>query len=193
MLGVANALAFANDGLKRADASDPQGGVYSLIVALRLQQSDFKCAAEYVAPFVSNGDSTIHFSATAMHQIFQRLGDLDGELVSLLKTMDSTTGDGRGDLADKQAQIQTNLEQTWGLLVDAVVLSSYSVISADPLTGRMSRTKLSRGQTKEILELFRASFGNSILGGAREGQHPVVAAAAMLYKTINERKCANCP
>ena len=58
------------------------------------------------------------------------------------------------------------------------------VKTANPATGKMSRLALTRAQRDEILGTLRDSFGEDVTKGMREGQHPLVGAAASLYTVI---------
>lgn len=185
LVSVANALEYAKEGLARVDAADPKGGAYSLLVALKLQQSDYQCAESQVAPYAASSDTLISGAARHVTFIFHQLGQVSDELISQMKVLvDQNTSTPPSDMAERQAKAQSDLEQTCGLLVHAAIFSTYTVIRADPTTGKMSLLALTAAQRDDILGTLRAGFGKEIIGGMKEGQHPVEAAAAALYQVV---------
>jgi hypothetical protein len=188
LVSMSNALVSAKEGLSRPD-SVAQGDAYSLLVALRLQQDDYKCAKSQVEPFVTSGDTVIAASAGHAARIFGRLVQLDDELISLTKGWLEPGKDfSVSAMADRQAKVTSDLEATWMLLVHVATLSTYTVVREDQSTGRMTRLALTAAQRDEILRILRAGFGNEITGGAKEGQHYLVAAAAIIYSVVGDPK-----
>ena len=185
LVSVANALVYAREGLTRLD--DSKDDAYSLIVALKLQQSDYRCAESQVEPYASSADTIIGSSAEAVAGIFHHLAGIDDDLLAQAKSL--IEPDARvspATMAEKQGQDQVDLEQTWGLLVHAAILTTYSAIRVNPATGRMSRLALTIAQRDDVLEILRSGFGSDVSAGMKEGQHPLVAAAAVLYQVIGD-------
>jgi hypothetical protein len=189
MVSLANALVRAKEGLGRVDDAATGDDAYALLIRLKLQKSDYECAEAHVAPYAASSDTVLRSSATTLARIFQRLSNLDDAMVSECRALlDSTGKVTPATMAERQAEVQSSLEQTWGLLVHAVALSTYTVVEADPTTGRMSRLALTQSQREEILRVLRAGFGPSVMGGMQEDQHYLVAAAAALYQVIADPK-----
>ena len=189
MVSLADALVRAKEGLGRVDDASASDNPYALLIHLKLQKSDYECAEAHVAPYAASSDTVIRSSAKAVTRIFQRLSNLDDAMVTECKALLDSTGEVTpATMAERQAEVQSSLEQTWGLLVHAVALSTYTVVAADPTTGRMSRLALTRSQRDEILRVLRSGFGDTVMGGMREDQHYLVAAAAALYQVIADPK-----
>jgi len=186
LASLAAGLVHAKEGLE--SVNDPDADPYALIVALRLQQSSFRCAESQVAPYETSSDSTISESAQATAAIFQQLAELDDKFVAHAKILLEATSQPTGEMAEQLAQDQMDLEDTWKLLVHAVILSTYSVVRADPTTGRMSGLALTTSQRDEILETLRSGFGPRVAQGIKGGQHAVLASAAALYQVVGDPK-----
>jgi hypothetical protein len=184
MLGVADALVYAKQGTSRLHESDQD--LVSILVAVKLQQSDYKCAESQIAPYAASKDTMIALNARAIGLCFHRLADVSGELVSQCKAMmDSSDVLAPGAFAERQAETESALEEAWGFLLQVVAGSTDAVVRLDPATGRMSRLALTRKERDEILGVLRSGFGKSIEGGPKAGQVHVDGAAAAVYKVIS--------
>jgi hypothetical protein len=184
MLGVADALVYAKQGTSRLHESDQD--VYSILIAVKLQQSDYACAERQIVPYAASTDTMIARAANGLGLVLHRLVELSGEVVAQCKVMmDSSETIAPGAFAERQAETQSAVEETWGFLLQVAAISTYPIIRVDPATGRMSRLALTRAQRDEILGVLRSGFGKSIEGGPKVGQVHVDGAAAAVYKVIS--------
>ena len=185
LLSLANAMVYANEGLGRAQGANAGTDEFSLIVSLRLQRSDYQCAESQVAPYATSSDSVIKDSAEGAALVFHRLQRHDDDLIAQLKALlDSSATVNPGTLAERLADVQSAIEQTWGMMPHVAALSTYTAIRVDPSTRKMSRLALSAEERDEILGVLRTGFGKGIIGGMKEGQYPLEGAAAVLYQVI---------
>ncbi len=187
LVSMANALVYAKEGLDRVTEADTD--LYSLVVVLRLQQSSYRCAASQVMPYEASSDSIISASAQATAGIFDRLSQVDDEFVSQAKVLLEPDGSfSAGEMAERQAQTQADLEQTWKVLIHAVALGTFAVVRADPITGKMARLSLTATERDEILAILRSGFGRGVADGIQAGQPALHASAAALYQFLSNPK-----
>lgn len=191
ILTLVDAMSYAKSALAHIPKNmDSQSSDYDLLLGLKLGKADFECAASQASPYASSSTETIQASARGAALVFARLADLQDESVAqYTAVLNSKDGRGieQGTVLEKQAELGAVYDETWKLLVPAAVLATYSVVEADPTTGRMSRLALTAKQRDDILQTLRQTFGEEITKGMKAGQISLVAAAAVLYQVIGDQ------
>ncbi len=194
MVSLTDALSYGKEALGRLDPKDqqlkdpdPLTAHYDHLLGLKLGKADFECAASQVQPYEASSNDAIQSSAQGVALVFATLAVLNDKSVAEHKALLNSLAKGKaepGTFLEREAQLGASYDETWKLLIPAVITGTYAVVEEDPATGRMSGLALTASQRDEILRKLRGTFGAEITKGMQAGQISLVGAAAILYQVI---------
>jgi hypothetical protein len=186
----AEALGCAKHAVDRVDSAgvgqSDNDAALALFLALKRGKSDYECAAALMSPYRASTSKAIAESAEGATAAFASLAKLQAESIERLKTMLNSGPDGEnpGSELEGQAEAMESRDKALNLLLMSAIGATFTVIEEDRQTGRMSRLALTRAQRDELLRELRSAFGDEIIGGLKEGQFRLTAAAATIYEVI---------
>lgn len=189
---LTEALTYAKSGLDRtAHGRQGSGSVsdFDLLLGLKLGKADFVCAGSQLSAYSASSNEAIKTSAEGATLVFALLAKLHERTAAEHKVLLDSISEGKlkpGTVLERQAELAASYDEAWKLLIPAVIAGTYAVVEEDPKTGLMSRLALTRAQRDEILRKLRATFGEDIARGAKAGQLPLTAAAAVLYQVVGD-------
>lgn len=194
VVSLTEALSYGKEALGRLVPKDqelkdpdPLSAHYDRLLGLKLGKADYECAASQVQPYKASSNDAIQTSAQGVALVFATLAALNDKSVAEHKALLNSLAKGRaepGTFLERQAQLGASYDETWKLLIPAVITGTYAVVEEDPATGRMSGLALTASQRDEILRKLRSTFGAEITKGMQAGQISLVGAAAILYQVI---------
>lgn len=195
MLTFADALDMAKSARDRISQAptkenDPIGSATETMLALKLGNRDYQCAATILAPYKGSHDESIKGSAEAAAMVFLALVELNKEFIGFYtKALDAGPDNLKlGSLVEQTAELGAKAHDIWETLPTAAILSTYSIVEADPSSGKLARFKLTSAQRSSILGKLSKMFGPGIQKGMQVGQLPLEVAAAALYGFLNDKK-----
>ena len=176
---------FGNEKLSSLD------GLALHLFNLKLGKADYECAASQVLPYTESPNETIKTSAAGVAWVFLRLAELNEKSVVQLTALLNEAGEGKlklGTALEKRAEMGKSYDDTWKLLVPAVIMATYAVVEKDPSTDRLSGLAMTTAQRDTILHKLLSTFGDEIAQGMQAGQPSMVGAGAALYHVIGLQK-----
>jgi hypothetical protein len=158
---------------------------------MKLSKSDYDCARSQVLPYATSSNDAIKISAAGSARVFSRLMDLTDESVAAYRTVLDTASAGSlkpGTALERIAELGASFDETWKVLVTAVIGGTYAVVEVEPTTGLMSRLALTRAQRDGVLQQLRATFGDEVTKGIKAGDTSLVVAASALYQVVGDER-----
>jgi hypothetical protein len=195
MVALADALGLAKSARDRSSqpsdvSPDPISKAAEAMLAMKLAQRDYECAASHVAPYKTSMNEAIKTSAQGTTSVFTDLVELDKQSVELYKKLLDTRAVAKDlpSYVEQAAELGAKADDIWKLLPLAVIAATYAVVEADPSTGKMSRLSLTTRQRNDILKKLKDTFGPSIEKGMQVGQLGLEASAGVLFQFLNDRQ-----
>jgi hypothetical protein len=190
MASLIDALAYGQQGLNWLTGPNLKEDL-DILVALRKSRDDYLCAASQAAPYSESKNEIIRKSASGTVLVFSVLAKQNDDFVNQYSATLNPINDGTykpGTVMEKHAEMKTSYDSTWMTLVPTVILATYAVVEADAKTHLMSRLALTTDQREELKRKLRSAFGYDVAKGTKDGQSPVIAAAASLYDVIGDSR-----
>jgi hypothetical protein len=188
-LGMAKAASDRlNDQL--TPKADALANSTQLMLNLKLSNSDFLCATQFVAPYKVSSVQPIRTSAEGSETVFTALVSVQEQHIALIKKLwnephpESQTG----SYMEALTTLGAKADDLWKTLPVAVIAATYAVAEVDPATGKMGRFTLTDAQRNAILKKLVSTFGTSIQQGMQVGQNYTDTSAAALYQFLSDKR-----
>jgi hypothetical protein len=184
-----DSFGYAKEALSTIEKAGSELG--ESMIAAKLAETEYACAAEGVEGFLKSKDRFIATSAKGAFVVYSSLIKLDRELSLVVKGMlNESPGRRRsGDLAERLADLSAKKNRTWKLLLTATVAATWALVdpAAREQQGRV-QLRISASQRRQLQDDLRRQFGESIEGGMKAGQSSLVGSAALLYSFLETAK-----
>lgn len=195
LLALVDALSYAKSGRERladisSTSSDHISSIFDSMLAIKLADRDYQCAAAILAPYQASRDKAIETSANLATKVFTALVELDKKFLEhFKKLLNLAEGDqDLGNYLEQAAELGAKADDIWKVLPVAVAASTYSIVEADPGTGKLAHLTLTGAQRAEILKKLSDTFGASIQKGMQAGQLTLEFSAGALYQFVGDKK-----
>jgi len=157
-----------------------------MLFTIKLGNEDFQKGINDIDPFTKSKSEAIQLGAAATKTMFLVLIDENKKLIALLTSIADGSGPrGTGSLANSMSDIQLRMDQSWKLLINASIASTYAVLRPDEESDKM-RLNITEQQKRVLMQRLEAAFGPSIKSGLKAGQLPLEAAAAAFYGVLQQ-------
>jgi len=193
LLALADSLAWAKsarDRASRAPSSEegPISQLTDMMLALKLAQRDYECAAVYVAPYKGSSNKAIRLSAQTTFHVFTLLVEHgDQVLQQYKKALDVREGSGSlGDYLEEIAELGARADDIWKTLPLGVIAATYAIVEAEPGSDKLSRLSLTTAERTDILKKLKDTFGSRVEKGMQAGQLALEASAGALYGFVSD-------
>lgn len=195
LLALTNALGWAKsarDRLMQSHSTNKEllSSITESILAIKLADRDYECAVTILLPYKGSHHDVVKTSAKSAATVFSMLVELDKQFIAHYKKLLSLreADQDLGIYVEQTAELGAKADDIWKMLPLAAVASTYSIVEADPTTGKLAGLSLTAAQRAEILKKLSDTFGASVQKGMQAGQLSLEAAAGVLYQFLSDKR-----